>query len=150
VNPYLLKSIGNCPVIVRRVVNLIPDSKIDVALSPGRFTVREVVAHLADWEQLFRGRMDRALARPNTSIIVHDEGRRAIEMGYSKSNLFEQLNIFTAQRQRTKVLLNSLTDDELQVCFTHPVYGLTSIEEQANTMIVHDLYHIEQLTAYLT
>ncbi|MDR3687849.1 MAG: DinB family protein [Fimbriimonas sp.] len=149
-NPYLLTVIGNGPVVIRRLVNLIPDSRIDTALEPGRFTVREVVAHLADWEQLYRGRMDRALARPNTSVVVHDETRRAIEMGYARSNLYEQLNIFTTQRQKTKVLLNSLTDEEFHKCFVHPVHGPTSIEDQANTIIGHDLYHVEQLTAYLT
>jgi len=135
---------------MRRLVNLIPDSKIDTPLEFGRFTVREVIAHLADWEQLYRGRMDRALARPYTSIVVHDEGQRAIEMGYSKSNLYEQLNIFSAQRQKTRILLSSLTELELEKCFINPVLGPISIMEQANIILAHDMYHVEQLTAYLT
>ncbi len=149
-NPYLLKSIGLGPTVVRRLVNLIPDSKIDVALGPDRFTVREVVAHLADWELLFRGRMDRALTRPETSIVVHDEGQRAIEMKYSQSNLDEQLNIFSTQRQKTKLLLHSLTEEELAKCFIHPANGLMSITDQANMLLGHDMYHIEQLSAYLS
>jgi uncharacterized damage-inducible protein DinB len=150
VNPYLLKSIGTGPIVVRRLVNLIPNDKIDTALGPDRFTVREVVAHLADWEQLFRHRIDRALSRPQTSIVVYDEDQRAKDMKYSKSNIDEQLNLFASQRQKTKILLHSLTDDEMQRAFIHPLLGAISVEDQANMLIGHDMYHIEQLSAYLT
>ena len=148
-NPYLLKSIGTGPIVVRRLVNLIPPDKIDTALGPDRFTVREVVAHLADWEQLFRHRIDRALTRPHTSVVVYDEGQRAIDMKYGRANIDEQLNVFASQRQKTKILLHSLTDDELQRAFIHPALGPVTVEDQANMLIGHDMYHIEQLTAYL-
>ncbi len=146
----LLKSIAIAPVVVRRIVNMIPNNRLDRPFERGQFTVREIVAHIADWEQLYRGRMDRALTRPHTSIVEHDESVRAVEMGYAKSNLHEQLNVFASQRTKTRILLQSLTDAELDKCFVHPIYGPIKIIDQATMMLGYDLYHIEQLTAYLS
>ncbi len=149
-HPYLLKSLGLGPVVIRRLVGLIPDSMHDTALADDRFTVREVVAHLADWEALFRGRMETAFASPGSSIVVHDEGDRAVELKYAQSDIWKQLDLYTAERAKTQAFLNTLSKEQFDLTYIHPAFGTMIIEDQANMLIGHDMYHVEQLTAYLT
>ena len=50
-NFYLLPAIESGPKVVARLIQLIPNYRWDIHGDPNRFTVREVVAHLADWER---------------------------------------------------------------------------------------------------
>jgi len=148
-HPYLLKSLGLGPVVVRRLTVQIPSSQHDVALSEDRFTLREVVAHLADWEVLFRGRMELAHASPDSPIFTYDEGERAVELNYSGMDFQEQLDLYTSERKKTKAFLDSLTPGDFLLKYIHPALGPMTIEDQANMLVGHDMYHVEQLTQYL-
>lgn len=56
-NAYLLPSIEFGPAILRRLFTLLPEDQLDVSLEEGRFTPRQVIAHLADWEPIMRQRI---------------------------------------------------------------------------------------------
>jgi hypothetical protein len=148
-HPYLLKGVSLGPTVVKRLVELIPASKIDTALSDDRFTIREVVAHLADWEVLFRARMELAHSTPGSPITTYDEGERAIERNYSELDLQEQLDLYAAERAKTVAFLSSLTPSDFRLTYVHPAMGVMVIEDQANMLVGHDMYHVEQLAAYL-
>ena len=147
-HPYLLISLPLGPGIVRKLVENIPESQYDVALAEDRFTVREVVAHLADGEVLFRARIESALNSPNAEVAGFDEGERATEQNYAGSNIEEQLALFEAERATTVSLLKSISIDQFRAPYIHPYFGQMVVEDQANMLVGHDMYHIEQLLAY--
>ena len=149
-HPYLLKSLGLGPIVTRKLIDQIPNERIDVALGEDRFTIREVVAHLADWEVLFRARMELAHQNPGASIVTYDEGDRAIERNYAGLDLSEQLDLYTAERAKTETFLRSLEAQDFRKQYEHPAFGLMTIEDQANMLIGHDMYHVEQLAEYLS
>jgi hypothetical protein len=149
-HPYLLKGIGLGPTVVERLVGLIPEALHDSALGEDRFTLREVIAHLADWEVLFRGRMETALAVPGSRVVVLDEGDRAVELKYAETDVTEQLAIYKAERAKTVEFLSALAKEDFRLTYIHPAFGVMVIEDQANMLIGHDMYHVEQLTAYLS
>jgi len=148
-HPYLVKGLTIGPILVRRFAERIPDYQLDHCFEADRFTTREVVAHLADWESLFRERMEIALHSPGAKVTLYAEEERAVSERYCDKNLGDQLNRYEAERAKTIDLVASLTPDQLRSPYLHPALGMMVLEDQANMLLGHDLYHAEQLSAYL-
>jgi uncharacterized damage-inducible protein DinB len=148
-NPYLLRSALLGPEAIERILRHIPENRFDEALDPERFTIREVVAHLADWEPIFRGRMEQVLATPGTTIEVFEEGERAISQRYHETDVWERLATWRAERLKTAELLNDLDDEALRTQMVHPENGVMTVGDTANMLAGHDLYHVSQLVEYL-
>src|SRR5882672_11202695 len=89
-NPYLLTTIEMGPAVVRRIINQIPQSRLDEAIDPERFTPREVVAHLADWEAIDRLRLSAGVERPGSAIQPYDEVQMALDHQYRQSDVNAQ------------------------------------------------------------
>ena len=147
---YLLPALQSGPVVIERLVRAISPAHYDLALIADRFTPREVIAHLADWEPIMLARMQQARAQPGSTVMGQDEGEMAIRNGYRASNIDEQLMHFAAKRMETIAFVQSLTPDELPRTVVHNERGAMTLDDQANLLVGHDLYHIEQLSAYLT
>lgn len=148
---YIIHGLRATPEILRKLLELIPLDQIDMPTHPDRFSPREVVAHLADWEAILRDeRMARAVREPGCVIAPYDESIRAIEQGYSTSDISIQLARFAAERARTVAFIESLTEEQRQIEFMHPERGPTTVGEHAAGMLGHDVYHIEQLMDVLS
>lgn len=148
-NFYLLPSIEFGPCVIRRLLHQLPPECLDQRLHPDRFTPREVLAHLADWEPIMRDRIRIALAHPGSEIPAYDEGQMAIDHRYGELDPWEQAELFVRERRATAELLRGLKEPDWEKTVLHPERGIQSVEDLANTLIGHDLYHVEQLTEYL-
>lgn len=146
---YLMPALDLSPRALARVFAQIPTDRWDEALEPDRFTPREVLAHLADWEPIMLSRMQTAYADPGASIEAFDEGQMAEDNGYRASSPDEQMRLFAAHRAETIEWLRALPREAWSLHFLHPERGLQTIEDQANLLVGHDVYHLEQLSAYL-
>ncbi len=147
-NPYLLPSIELGPQVLRRLYAMLPEEQLDVALEEGRFTPRQVIAHLADWEPIMRQRIATACTQPGGAIEAYDEVAMAAERGYSLWDPVEQLEAFTRERTITADYLRSLQGDVWGNTVVHPERGELTTEDLANLLLGHDMYHVEQISAY--
>ena len=107
-NPYLIRPLEYGPRIIAGWSSRRPRAGSTSRLGPGRFSVREVVAHLADWEPILRGRIRAANEQPGVAIVGEDEGQRAIDMNYAGSDVREQLALWTRERGLTIEFLRTL------------------------------------------
>jgi|SRR5579871_1053366 len=148
-NFYLLPTLEFGPLVVRRLLHQIPASRLDEALVEGRFTPREVIAHLADWEPILRERIEAARTEPGTVIQVWDEGQMALDHGYARTDPEEQCALFIRERSLTAALVRGLAAEDWGKTVQHPERGVQSVDDMANLILGHDLYHIEQLSAFL-
>jgi len=149
-NAYLPISIEFGPVVIQRLLRQISLDQMDRQMHPGRFTPREVVAHLADWEPIMRERIRQAVTNPGSTLVVYDEDQMAIENRYSKSDPNEQCALFARERSDTAEYIKTLSQDDLRKTVHHPERGERTADDLANLLLGHDLYHIEQLSEYLT
>jgi hypothetical protein len=147
-NFYLLPAVEFGPCVIRRLIDLLPADRLDTRLDPERFTPREIVAHLADWEPIMRERIRTAVSNPGTTIPAYDETQMALDHGYAESDPWEQAELFRRERQITAGLLHSFRAEDWGMQVIHPERGAQSAEDLANALLGHDLYHIEQLSAY--
>ena len=147
-NFYLFPGLEFGPRIVARLVAQLPAGRYDEKTNPDRFTLREAVAHLADWEPILRERIAKAVANPETPIEGIDEGTRADELGYGSWNVKEQLEVFAKERANTIAYLKTLTPEDWGKAIVHNEKGRQTVSDQANQLLGHDLYHIDHLLEY--
>ena len=148
-NFYLFPGLQFGPRIIRRLLEQLPPECLDRPLDPERFTPREVVAHLADWEPIMRERVRLAVTTPGVVIPAYDEGQMAIDHAYAATDPVEQAELFARERQLTIEYLRTLAAEDWPLQVQHPERGPQSAEDLANALLGHDLYHVEQLSAYL-
>jgi hypothetical protein len=146
-NPYLLPSLESGPKVIGRLLGMLPESRHDDRPDPDRFSVREVIAHLADWEPILLDRMRTAIEQPDAPVEGMDEGQRALDQNYAATDVWQQLALLVERRKETAEFLRSLAPEEMQRAFVHRERGRMTVEDQANMLLGHDLYHIEQISA---
>lgn len=146
---YLYLGLEAGPRTIRSLIRRIQRDNWDKPTHPDRFSPRYVVAHLADWEPISRGRMQTAANHPGAAVPGIDEVVRAEEQGYAKWDPIEQAEAFIQRRSETIAFLKSLKSEDWKKTSVHSERGEMSIYDYANMELGHDLYHVVQLCAAL-
>ena len=146
---YLFKGLELAPSAMERIVRRVPTTAFDERRDPERFSFREAVAHLADWEPINLDRLRRGVAEPGCTVPGYDEGRLAVDRNYAASDPHEQVGRFTEGRKKVISCLRELTQEDWDKVFYHSERGRQTVFEQAVTILGHDMYHLEQFTHYL-
>lgn len=126
----------------------VPPGRASEHIVEDRFNLVEVIAHLADWEQILLDRITLAVEKPGSTIEVYDESARAIEKHYATRDIHHELEVFANRRRDTVAYVESLTPEQLESPFIHPENGPLTVSQYLAWISGHDLYHIEQATWY--
>lgn len=145
VNYYLFRALGFTPTILADSLRRMTEAKWDIRPDPDRFTPREVIAHMADWEPIMRARIQSGVDQPGSTVYGLDEGVIAIERDYAHQDVESNIAKFIAERAITIEYLKGLSDDQWASHFIHSEIGRVTAYDYANTMVCHDVYHVEQL-----
>jgi hypothetical protein len=143
---YLLISLSATPEIVRRIVQTTPMlSSVWDEATEGRFTPREVIPHLADFEPIFRHRLQQTVAEDDPILLNADEEVLATEGCYSETDPAAESERFALERAKTLELIASLPDTVWERTALHTKIGRMTAETQLVQILVHDGYHVEDL-----
>ena len=110
---------------------------------PGKWTGRQVLAHLADAEMAIGFRIRQVLSEDGHRIQGFDEGAWARR--YANVDVEAALGSFQALRRWNLALLRSLGKDDLARTGVHPERGEESLETIVRLLAGHDLNHLGQL-----
>lgn len=146
---YIFHALESGPLAIARLLRVFPTDRADEKLDPNRFTAREVIAHLADIEEVHLGRMRKALNSPGYKADPIDIDERINTHHYNDKNLYHEAEVLESRREMTLEFLRDLTDEQLHVHFVAPSGDDVDVLTYAMSIVSHDMYHIEQLTAYL-
>ncbi|MFN8138565.1 MAG: DinB family protein [Fimbriimonadales bacterium] len=142
---YCLRALEMTPRLLEREIRRIGPSGWDARPHPDRFTPREDVCHLADWEPIMLTRIKVGVETPGGAIVAYDEGVIAIEHDYaSKDPLAEAAN-FKADRAKTIEYIKSLKPEDFEKTVEHPERGTTKVNDLITMLVAHDVYHIEHM-----
>ncbi len=145
---YALMALEGTPAVFARLLDGMTEAEADLHPDPARFSLREAVAHLADWEDVFRQRMQATQNEDNPILQGYDEGQWAIDRDYAHSDWREQLARFTQERAQTIALIRSFTPPQLGRSGQHTEAGPITLQEQVLLITVHDGYHARQFAEY--
>ena len=148
--PYLYRGLFDSAKAVQRLIQAIPADQYDRRTEPDRFTLREAIAHLADWEPVMRGRIQACVQAPGSEVKDWDEEQMAIDNDYASQDPLKNTQTLLEERVKTIDFIKSLSEEQWAGTCIHPVRGEMSAYDWANTTLGHDAYHIEHFTQFLT
>lgn len=147
---YLVASLENTPATIAALLSSLPTDDIawQTRPDPERFSLREIVAHLADWEDVWRERFERTLNEERPLILRPDVTERSVERGYADANPQECLARFTEDRTALAAWLRTLPETAWERIATLDRMGEIPMEALTALALAHDSYHLHQVAEW--
>lgn len=148
-SPYILIGLRKNLEVFRMIAEAIPEDKLDQPTGPSRFTVREAMAHWADWESVHLQRVETALSFDLAPVPNLSESDRAEEKAYKSWTKQQCREVFDRDRGRLIAFMEERDDFEIRRRLVHSKFGTLTIADYAGHVLGHDAYHVEQLLSVL-
>lgn len=146
---YLLIDLESAPDVLAKLLQEVTGPTWDKRPDPERFTLREVAAHLADWDKVFLGRLMQTRDADNPVLQGLDEGQVAIDNDYAHTDPAECLARYRTNRDKIVSLLRALSPEQWARSANHTELGPVTLEAQAALIAFHDGYHRQQVAAWM-
>lgn len=124
-------------------------SKLRKRPAPDKWSVAEILAHLADVEIVVGWRVRLILGAPGTAIQAFDQDSWVAALHYDKRNPRESLAQLRALREANLALYKSLSPEQWKHYGMHSERGQESVEHIVRMMAGHDLNHLRQIEQIL-
>ena len=132
-----------------RLIRGVPVSRLRKRPAPDKWSVSEILAHLADTEMVGGFRMRLILGAPGTPIPAFDQDRWVSSGHYDKRNPHQSVEQFRTLREANLALLKSLTPEQWKHHGVHAERGVETIERVTHMFAGHDLNHLQQIERIL-
>lgn len=109
--------------------------------TPDRWSISEVLSHLADAEELFADRVRRFVVEDSPLLKKHEQPSE----GYSQGTEQEHLSRFTCARREILQFLNAAPPEIATRTAVHSEIGKITLEQMLNEWASHDLGHVRQI-----
>jgi len=117
----------------------------DFSPAPGKWTARQIVAHLADTELVAADRMRRTIAEDRPALIAFDQDRWAAALGYADRRLSDSIELLRAVRAANFDLLRSLPEATFARAALHSERGEITLMDMLRTFTLHIETHAKQI-----
>jgi hypothetical protein len=117
--------------------------------APGKWSIAEIVAHLADTELVGGYRIRAILGAPGGQIIGFDQDAWVTALHYDKRDLRRSLDQYRALREANLTLLKTLTPAQWKHHGMHSERGAETVETIVRMFAGHDLNHFQQIELIL-
>jgi len=111
----------------------------------GKWSMRQVVRHLADSEIVWGWRMRLVLAQDRPAITGYDQDLWSARLRYDKADVEQSLQEFAVLRRSHLGLLSAASEDDLRRVGVHSERGEESVGHMIKLYAGHDLLHLRQL-----
>ena len=145
---YLLDALAATPELLQSLLRDLADDEADFRPDARRFTIREVVAHLADWDAIFLERLRRTRDEDEPFLRDLDEGQLALDNSYASADIAEQLRIFRERRAQMCEFARDVAAVEWQRVCLHQRAGRLTLEAMVTLVALHDVYHLRQIAQW--
>jgi uncharacterized damage-inducible protein DinB len=138
------------PKKLARLIKGIPTPKLRKRPAPDKWSVAEILAHLADVEIVYGWRMRSILGAPGTSVQAFDQDAWVMAGHYEKRDPRKSIELRRTVREANLALLKSLSPEQWKHFGQHAERGQESIEHIVRMIAGHDINHIAQIERILS
>ncbi len=135
---------------IEKLIKGAPKGRLTKRPAPAKWSVAEILAHIADTEIVAGYRMRSILGAPGTPIPAFDQDKWAEAEHYAKQDPRLSLHVYRTVRDANLRLLKSLRPEQWKHFGMHAERGEESVERISQMMAGHDLNHLGQIEAILS
>jgi hypothetical protein len=143
--PDLLERFRRGPELLAVVLTGVFGEEEDFASAPGKWSPRQVVAHLADSELVGAHRMRQILAEANPTLIAYDQNAWAANLDYARRKPKQSLETFRRLRAETLELLKGVPEGAFERVGNHTERGALTLRRLVELHVEHTESHARQL-----
>ena len=119
-------------------------SELDFA-EAGKWSVRQIVCHLADTEAVWVMRFRQVIAEENPTMPAFDQNLWATRLDYNKRKISVALEQFRVMRTENSELLKDLPIGDFERSGTHAKRGAMTLREMVTLAAAHLEKHVMQI-----
>lgn len=140
-----VRILGQTPVVLEHFLPPLSPEMITRPEAPGKWSIRDVIQHLADSEMVGGVRLRMVLAHDRPTIVGYDQDLWADRLRYRDVDVREALEQFTVLRRRNMRLWQDLSPADLARVGLHNERGEESLGHMRKLYAAHDLLHLRQI-----
>ena len=133
------------PSAVAQAITGVTRDQLRMPEAPGKWSVVQVLQHLADSDLVWGWRLRMILAHDRPQITGYDQDRWADRLNYADADPDEAISVFTTLRGANLKLIDRATPADLQRVGVHAERGEESIAHLLRLYAGHDLLHRRQI-----
>lgn len=137
--------LGQTTAALERLVDSVPTELAGREEAPGKWSIRQVVQHLADSELVSGFRLRLILAHDRPPLTPYDQDLWASRLTYRDVDLRDALEQFAVLRKGNLRIWQKLSPADLARVGLHGERGEESLEHLRRLYAAHDLLHLRQL-----
>lgn len=115
--------------------------------APGKWSVTEILAHLADTEWAVGWRLRSILGANGITVQAFDQDAWAASFNYAKRDPRESLALFRVLRDANLAMLKSMPKEKWENYGMHTERGKETVAHIFRLIAGHDLNHLGQVAA---
>ena len=147
-NTYLINALEAAPEIFERLLRDLSEEESDFRPDAARFSIREIMAHLADWDTIFLERLQRTRDEHEPFLPDIDEEQLVFDHQYARTHPQEQWRLFGERRRQIVEFARALAPQDGQRLCTHERAGRLTLECLLVLIPLHDTYHMRQVVQW--
>jgi hypothetical protein len=133
------------PEMLRRAVSGMSDEQLDATPIPGKWSTRDVVMHLADFDLIYADHMKRVIAEDRPALSDPDADLFAARLAYDKRDVDEDIWVMKAIRRHMAPILRSIDADDFARVGMHREDGPLTLGELLQRVTDHVPHHIRSI-----
>lgn len=141
----MVDSFGRAPFLLSAALRQFPKKMWLYKPLSERWSIHEIILHLADSEANSYVRCRRFIAEPGTAVFKIDAARWAGSLGYFHQSTREALEVIRRLRKMTYQLLVTLPDSVWLNTVEHPRDGRITLEQWVQLQERHIPHHLDQM-----
>jgi uncharacterized damage-inducible protein DinB len=133
------------PKKLEEMIEGLSDEELREQPGPGKWSVLEIVAHLADAELVGSWRIRAILAASGSPLQAYDQNAWVAALHYRERDARQCLEQFRVLREANLALFKLLTPEQWQAYGMHSERGKETVEHIVRMFAGHDLNHLQQI-----
>ena len=140
-----IEAYGKGPAELVEAVKEFPREMWQFKPGPERWSIHEILVHLADSEANSYVRARRFIAEPGKTVMAYNQEEWARKLGYHQQSPEEAVELFGCLRRMTYNLIKPLPESAWANTVEHPEYGPMNFDRWLEMYSAHVPGHIKQM-----
>src|SRR5579871_6046771 len=141
----LLERFRRGPEVLAVVLTGVFGEEEDFMPAPGKWSIRQIIAHLADAEMVMAHRFRQVIAEKNPTIVAFDQDAWAKNLDYARRKPKQSLETFRRVRAENHELLKALPDSAFARTGNHTERGSVTLLQIVEGAAQHAESHARQM-----